>query len=89
MLNVFLQVLHILDCHLCGNRTEEKFDIKEVEVETFQSSLNYDQLPVILNHELLICKACRIYLLWRGRRISPNVKKDFVKLRNTVLKRYI
>lgn len=77
-----------MDCQLCGNRTSEKFEIKETEEETFQLSLNKDQLPLVLDRDLLLCKACRIYLLWRVRKIGLHIKKDFIKLRNTVLKRY-
>lgn len=78
----------MLQCQLCGNRAILKFDLIRDEHTKFQKILDDDEIPFKLDENLLICKPCRVYLIWRttndtGTRNRP----DFIIHRDTVVKR--
>lgn len=89
IIKYFLQVLNVTQCQLCGNRTVQKFEVDKSETHEFQLILDDDHIPYIINDELLICKACRVYLLWRSHK-ETNIKDqqvDFVKHQDTIIRR--
>lgn len=83
--------MDVIQCHLCGNRNIHKFEVYQSEVRVFQSILDEDQVPVTVKCDSFICKPCRVYLLWKSCKNTDKFNdqlRDYVYLRNTVLRRY-
>lgn len=81
-----MQLLNIIQCQLCGNRTKSKRGISFSEMHLFQLALDKDHIPITLKHHLFFCKPCYTYLQWQ-----TNKTDDFLEsIKNQdLLKRYL
>ncbi|KAL4154215.1 hypothetical protein QTP88_002046 [Uroleucon formosanum] len=79
-------LLLITQCHLCGNRSLQKFKLHKDIVHEYQLILDEDNIPATIKYGILICKPCHIYILLRRDKttIIPSVLEkhcDATKIR--------